>query len=308
MAGKECVLCKEVKTVGNFIGIRNPLLNGCLPICRQCVAAAIDEGKKGDNKWNVVNKLCQIADIPFVPETFEKMYAAHGKDAFGAYVHLFREQQYSKLDWSTYNQIYEQLKEEERLEDAMPEVRAAKLSKLQKRWGYDYDEQSLEYLENLYDGIANTTGIIGSLNEDQILKLCKISLIIEEKIRAGIEFDKDLKSYENLCKLAGVTTQTIKEGSEFNSVGELFAYLEKVGQKLKYYDGANRDEVDKTMKDIQYWTRYLYINETGISDEIQERIENLKAADRLTNSGFDWGEYNEFVETVDEQEDFNIDI
>nr|DAD59059.1 MAG TPA: hypothetical protein [Caudoviricetes sp.] len=34
------------------------------------------------------------------------------------------------------------------------------------------------------------------MNEDQALKLCKISLIIEEKMRSGMEFDKDLKAYD----------------------------------------------------------------------------------------------------------------
>jgi hypothetical protein len=160
----------------------------------------------------------------------------------------------------------------------------------------------------LYIGITNTAGIVGALNEDQVLKLCKISLIIEDKIRGGVEFDKDLKAYENLCKLAGITTQAIKEGSEFNSTGELWAYLEKLGFKVKYYNGAVNDEVDKTMKDTQYWARYLYINETSIGEEINERIENLKAADKLTNSGFDWGEYDEFANSVDENEEFNVEI
>jgi len=59
-----------------------------------------------------------------------------------------------------------------------------------------------------------------------------------------------LKAYNDLCKQAGITTQTIKEGSEFNSTGEVWAYLEKLGYKVHYYDGATRDEVDKTMKDI----------------------------------------------------------
>ena len=80
----------------------------------------------------------------------------------------------------------------------MPELKAAKLAKLGKRWGLEYGEQDLEYLENLYEGITNTSGIVGALNEDQVLKLCKVSLIIENKIRANLEFDKDLKAYQNL--------------------------------------------------------------------------------------------------------------
>lgn len=278
-----------------------------MPICRKCIARLLADKDEND-RWNIANKLCQLADIPFIPEKFEEMYQTHGTDAFGSYCYLFRDKPYDTLDWKMYNDAYMQLQDEKRLEDGLPEIKVAKEEKLRKKWGQDYDSQSLVYLENLYSGIVNTSGIVGALNDDQVLKLCKISLIIEEKIRAGIEFDKDLKSYENLCKLAGITTQTVREGSEFNSTGELWAFLEKLGYKVKYYDGATRDEVDKTMKDIQYWTRYLYINETGISDEIAERIENLKIADKLTNSGFDWGEYEQFAESVDETEEFDIDV
>lgn len=307
MAGKKCLLCKEEKSLANFIGLRSQLLNGSMPICRQCIAKEIG-GKSETKRWNAVNKLCQLADVPFVPEEFEKIYKAHGTDAFGTYCYMFREKPYDTLDWTMYNDAYLQLQEEKRVEDGLPELKEARVAKLQRRWGPEYDEQSLEYLENLYIGITNTAGIVGALNEDQVLKLCKISLIIEDKIRGGVEFDKDLKSYENLCKLAGITTQAIKEGSEFNSTGELWAYLEKLGYKVQYYNGAVNDEVDKTMKDVQYWSRYLYINETPIGEEINERIENLKAADKLTNSGFDWGEYNEFANSVDENEEFNIEI
>lgn len=309
MAQKECLICKEGKSTANYIGIRSSLLNGVMPICKICVGKIIDS-KNDDDRWNIVNKLCQLADIPFVPEEFEKIYQAHknGADAFASYVYIFREKKYETLDWSMYNEAYLQLQEEQRVEDGLPELKAAKQEKLIRKWGPNYDDQSLIYLENLYEGIVNTAGIVGALNDDQVLKLCKVSLIIEDKIRANMEFDKDLKNYENLCKLAGVTTQAIKEGSEFNSTGELWAFLEKLGFKPKYYHGAVNDEVDKSMKDVGYWCRYFYINETGIAEEIAERIENLKIADKLTNSGFDWGEYDRFAENVESVEDFEIDI
>lgn len=307
MAMKKCLICKEDKSTANYVGLRTPLLNGSMPICRTCIAKLLG-GKSEEERWNMANKLCQLADIPFVPEEFEKMYKAHGTETFGSYAYLFREKQYETLDWTIYNEAYLQLQDEMRVEDGLPEIKAAKQANLIAKWGTDYDEQQLIYLENLYEGIVNTAGIVGSLNEDQVLKLCKVSLIIEEKIRAGMEFDKDLKNYESLCKLAGVTTQTIKEGSEFNSYGEVCAFLEKLGFKPKYYSGAINDEVDKTMKDVGYWSRYFYINETGIAEEIAERIENLKIADKLTNSGFDWGEYEKFAESVDDVEEFDVDI
>ena len=95
MAQKECLICKEGKSTANYIGIRSSLLNGVMPICKTCVGKIIDS-KNDDDRWNIVNKLCQLADIPFVPEEFEKIYQAHknGADAFASYVYIFREKKY----------------------------------------------------------------------------------------------------------------------------------------------------------------------------------------------------------------------
>ncbi len=308
MAQKTCILCKEDKSLANFIGTRSQLLGGALPICRNCVAEFL-KNKTDDERWNAANKLCQLADIPFIPEEFDKIYQAKGPgDAFGIYCSIFRDQQYETYDWTIYNDAYNQLAEEDRVEDALPQVKAAKQAELIKKWGPNYEPQAIEYLENLHRGIIGSVGVVSPLQEDQIHKLCKVSLNIEEKIRAGVDIDKDLKSYDSLTKAAGITTEAMKEGNEFSSTGELCAFLEKLGFKPKYYDGAVHDEVDKSMKDIMYWLRYLYINETGIAEDIKERMEALKVSDKLANEGFDWGEYNRASEDFEEIQDFDIDI
>jgi hypothetical protein len=78
-----------------------------------------------------------------------------------------------------------------------------------------------------------------------------------------------LKAYDSLSKLANLTPKIVKDAHEFNSVGEIFAYLEKKGWVNEYYDGAVRDEADFTAKDIKYWLQYLYVNETGVAEEIE---------------------------------------
>lgn len=259
-------------------------------------------------RWNVINKICQFADIPFIPEEFEKLYIAHGGDAFGMYAAIFREKEYESLDWGQYNDVYLKLKEEGTVESLFPEIQEKQLRKLRLKWGQEYDEEQIYYLEHLYNGIAGSVNISSSLNEDQILKLCKISLIIEEKIRAGLDFDKDLKSYENLSKLAGITAESLRNEEDFTSSGELFSYLESVGFKPQYWHGEVRDEVDKSMKDFMYWARYMYINEPGIAEEVKERIEGLKQIDKMNESDFDWKEYDEFEEDHDEKETFEFEI
>lgn len=303
MALRKCTKCGEEKTPANFIGVNSQLHNGCLPICRQCIAKMIQDAPRDEN-WNFVDKLCQWADVPFVPEEWAKIYKGNGKDAFGMYVSIFRSKPYDTLDWQIYNNVYLQIQEEERVEDALPEMKEYQMKKRRQKWGQTYDDEELEYLENLHQGLLNSQNIVGALNEDQALKLCKISLIIEQKIRAGTDFTKDLKAYDDLSKLANITPKAVKDANEFNSVGEIFAYLEKKGWMNKYYDGAIKDEVDFTIKDIKYWLRYLYVQETGISEEIEQRIQNLKSAAALSNSQFDEKEFRDYMENSGNFDDF----
>lgn len=313
MALKKCTKCGEEKTPANFIGVNSPLHNGSLPICRQCLAKMIQDAPRDEN-WNFVDKLCQWADVPFVPEQWAKIYEGNSKDAFGMYVSIFRNKPYDTLDWQMYNNVYLQIQEEDRVEDALPEMKEYQMEKRRQKWGHNYDDEELEYLENLHQGLLNSQNIVGALNEDQALKLCKISLIIEQKIRAGTDFSKDLKAYDDLSKLANITPKAVKDANEFNSVGEIFAWLEKKGWVNKYYDGAVRDEVDFTIKDIKYWLRYLYVQETGISEEIEQRIQNLKDAAALSNSTFDEKEFRDYMENsgnfdgFDEEEEFEVTI
>lgn len=311
MALKRCQRCGEEKSTANYIGCNSIVHNGSLPICRSCIAKIIDDAP-ADQKWNTADKLCQWADIPFVPEQWEKIYKGHGKDAFGVYASIFREEQYKTLDWQMYNNVYLQIEEEGRVEDALPIMKEHEERKLLQKWGQNYDRSELEYLENLHQGLINSQNIVGALNEDQALKLCKISLIIEQKIREGSDFSKDLKAYDDLSKLANLTPKVVKDANEFSSTGELCAYLEKTGWVNKYYDDVIRDEADFTIKDIKFWLQYLYVNETGVAEEIEHRIENLKASAQLHGQTFNEKEFRDYMKEQGSapitEEDFLPDV
>lgn len=305
---KVCIKCGEEKTVANYIAVNSPLFNGSLPICRDCLNRfiAVDP----PDNWNRVNKICQWADVPFIPGEWEKV-RKRGKDGLGIYMAMFRENRYSDLDWSQYNEVYQELEKRGQLEDSIPEIREDKHQKLQQKWGKQYDDEELEYLENLHKGILNSQNVVGALNEDQAMKLCMISLLIEEKVRAGDpDIAKFLKAYDDLTKISNFTPKAVKEGNEFDSAGELFAYLEKVGFKPKVYK-AVRDEVDATQKNIQNFLRYLYVNENGIAEEIEERINNLKVAAELEGEEFNEKEFRIYMEEENQKElkeEFKLEI
>ena len=166
-----------------------------------------------------------------------------------------------------------------------------KLRKLREKWGSNYDTDDLLYLENLYNGLLSTQNINGALQSDQALKICKISCELDRRIRDGEDFDKLLKSYDTLVKAAEFTPKNTKNINDFDSVGELFSWLEKRGWKNKYFDNVSKDVVDETMKNIQAFNQKLYTNETGIGDEITRRIEALQNAKKAEDRYDTGGEY-----------------
>ena len=284
---RRCIKCNIEKNLIQFLPTKSKLFEEQFStICRDCAARAIDNVPK-EKRWKVVNKLCQWMDIPFLPQQWNELYEKNGFDAFGMYVSMFKNQEYETLDWETYNIMFLKLKEEERVEDAIPELKKNKLKLKRQRWGIDYDEIELEYLDNLYNGIVSTQSVVGSEQEDKAKKLCKIALRIEDKIRAGGDIDKDIRSYDMLSKSANFTPKSSESGEDFDSLGELFAYLEDSGWINKYYQDEIKDIVDETIKQYSLWVQNLYIKETGMAEEIQERIEQLKVSKDLIDEQYE---------------------
>ena len=247
--------------------------DGSLPICNDCVELYLIEV---DFDWGVVNKLCQYDDIPFVPKEWERMRELNGTKAFPKYAEVFAQTEYEDLGWSDYFEAFKKLRDSGELEDELPGIADKKRRLLQERWGANYDDEALRYLENLYNGLLTTQNVNGKLQIDQAEKICKISYEIDCRIRAAQDFDKLLSSYDKLIKAADFTPKNVKNINDFDSVGELIKWLEKKGWKNSFYDDVPRDIVDETMKNFQAFNQRLYTNESGIGEQITERLNNLK--------------------------------
>ena len=254
--------------------------DGYLPICNDCIEKMLVEQ---DLNWELVDKLCQYADIPFVPAEFERLHEMNGTKVFPLYAEIFISSEYENLGWHDYFVEFKRLKEQNLIEEELPILKEEKREKLKEKWGQNYDDEELNYLENLYNGLLMTQNISGALQGDQALKICKISLEIDSRIRSGSDFDKMLASYDKLVKTAEFTPKNVKNASDFESTGELIHWLEKRGFKNKFYDNVTRDIVDETIKNIQSYNQRLYTNESGIGDEITRRIEALNSIKEMEN-------------------------
>lgn len=290
---KVCNRCGKSYLIDFFCKTNSPFYeNKRIPFCNNCIE---DYLKKNKFDWNAVDRLCQFINIPFSPKVFEDLHEKNGNKVFPIYVEFCIENEYDKFGWDEYYKQYLILKEQNQLDEQLPLLGEEKLKKLQEKWGHNYVQEELEYLEQLHNGLLATQNITGALQDDQSLKLCKMSLEIDNRIRDGVDFDKMLSSYDKLVRIADFTPKNVKSATDLESVGELYKWLEKAGWRCKFYDNVTRDIVDETIKNIQSFNQRLYIDEGGIGDEITRRIEALKNV-------------NEAEKFYDVQPDFDSDV
>ena len=311
---KQCLKCGAAQTPDAFAPTKSIFYaDGALPICNGCIS---DHLISVDFNWVQVDKLCQWADIPFVPREWERLRDMNGDNAFAVYAEVFAQSEYEGLGWSDYYQAFKDLKASGGIEDELPGIADQKRKQLQERWGANYDDEALRYLENLYSGLMTTQNVNGALQVDQAIKICKMSYEIDNRIREGADFDKLLASYDKLVKAAEFTPKNVKNINDFDSVGELIKWLEKRGWRNTFYDGVTRDIVDETIKNFQNFNQRLYTNESGIGEQITERINALKSAKAIeeesyygTNRSYDLDEFDDegYSQLVNDEE-FDVGI
>lgn len=281
---KECAHCKGTFGPENFAPTKSLFYpDGTIPICNDCIQHMIDEHGAD---WSFIDKLCQMMDVPFVPREWTRLSDMNPVNVFPRYCTIFMNSEYEGICWSDYFKAFCELRERGELENELPEVAEKKRADLKQRWGHNYDDEALAYLDKLYRGLLNTQNINGDLQKDQAEKICKISYEIDCRIREGTDFDKLLSSYDKLVKAAEFTPKNVKNINDFETCGELIKWLEKNDWKNDYYNNVPRDIVDETIANIQAFNQRLYTNESGIGEEITRRLEGLAQAQRLEQGGY----------------------
>jgi len=286
---RDCPICGNTLSLSEFAPTTSIFYpDGVIPICGHCIDNWL---KEQDWNWDAIDKLCQMADIPFIPKEWENLKEMSEDNLFARYAMICQKSEYYGVGWKKYYDEYQELKKNGDLGSVLPLIGDAERQELQLKWGSNYDDEQLTYLENLYKGILTSQSVNGALQDDRALKICKISLEIDERIRAGEDFDKLLASHDKLVKQADFTPTNIKNLNDFDSIGELVKWMEKKGWQARYHDGVTRDIVDETVQNIQSFNQRLYTNESGISEQIEARIASLKNVKDLEDN---FGSENEF--------------
>lgn len=278
---KDCVHCAGSFGPEGFAPTRSIFYpEGVIPICNDCIDKMIQQE---EGNWQFVDKLCQMADIPFVPKEWQNIAEMNAVGAFYVYAQIFLNSDYDGIGWGEYFEAFRSLRDAGKIEDELPGLSDDKRARLQKMWGANYDDSALDYLDMLYQGLLSTQNINGKLQMDQAQKICKMSYEIDRRIEEGTDFDKLLASYDKLVKAAEFTPKNVKNINDFDTFGEAAKWMEKNGWRNRFYDNVTRDVVDETIKNFQNFVQRLYTNESNIGDEVTRRIEALKRTSELEN-------------------------
>ena len=151
---------------------------------------------------------------------------------------------------------------------------------LRLKWGKTYKPEEWVKLEQLYEEMMSSYDIQGAGHIDTLKLICKTSLKANQLIDIGdIEgFQKMSKVYDSLMKSGKFTAQQNKEehGEFIDSIGELVALCEKEGFIPRYYVDEPKDKVDRTLADLQSYTRDLINEETNLSSMIEHALKEIE--------------------------------
>ena len=125
---KQCTRCGAAQTPESFAPTKSIFYaDGALPICNTCIS---DHLISVDFDWREVDKLCQWADIPFVPREWERLHDMNGDNVFAAYAEVFAQTEYEGLGWDDYYKAFKELKASGDIDDELPGLADVKRKQL----------------------------------------------------------------------------------------------------------------------------------------------------------------------------------
>lgn len=302
---KKCLKCGQDLTSYTAYKTASPFFTsfgGYLPYCIECCGTLINH-----NSIAEMDKFCRWADWPFYANKYILILKAKRDAAttINLYykqniIQLYKEGYNSPIDWESVSKEYIAQKEKGTLlQYISPEQKQAKENLLRQFWGDGdaetgrYTLSQLEYLDNLYHDLERTQNLTTGAQADQAKKLARLSLAMDiaEENRELELYVKLMGAYEKLVKVADFTPKNSQSASSFESMGELVAFLEKTGFINKFYDGEQRDIVDKTIKSQQIFLRRIVSGESNLAEKVEQRLQRMNLLDRMedgTTSEEEW--------------------
>ena len=151
---------------------------------------------------------------------------------------------------------------------------------LRVKWGKTYKPDEWVQLEKLYNEMMQSYDIQSAGHIDTLKMICKTSLKANQLLDIG-DVDgaqKLIKMYDMLMKSGKFTAAQNKteSGNVVDSISELVMLCEKDGFFPRYYVDGPQDKVDRTLQDIQNYTRQLITEEMNLGNLIENAVKQIQ--------------------------------
>ena len=152
---------------------------------------------------------------------------------------------------------------------------------LRMKWGKMYRPDEWVQLEKLYKEMMESYDIQSAGHIDTLKMICKTSLKANQLLDMG-DVDaaqKMIKMYDMLMKSGRFTAAQNKTetGNVVDSISELIAMCERDGFFPRYYTDGPQDKVDRTIQDMQKYTRTLVTEEMNLGNLIENAVKQIQA-------------------------------
>lgn len=265
-----CIGCNKIHPKGKFYKSFNSInKNGIYPFCKDFIKKEVYMNGKDINLEKFQDLLSQM-DAPFIQEIWDSSLNDKN-ETVGMYFKNINMMQYRGMGWKhssfgddgsivkdnniTTKEKY--LKEEDYiLSDSQitPEMLL--------RWGHNYTNLQISYLENFYQDMHITHTIVTPQHEKALILICKLQLKMDNFLEADdmVGFSKVHGEYQKLLTSSGLRPIDKIGGAEasgIRSFSQIFEEIEKEGFIKPAPLKENQDIVDKTIQYIMNYTLKL---------------------------------------------------
>ena len=254
----------------------NPLDGGT--ICFDCIKENLDY-----KNLEHADFFCRTYNLSFNPELWIQTADEYGPDVFKEYAALILSQEENKPNlayssstkdlWSRVNKEWEKCRSFTEILKKINPIRDSYVDRGRLKWGEQYTFEEIIKLDSIYSRTLKANNITNPMQKEAVKTLCKLQIEMDEAIR--MKDAKSIKDFSNAwstfakqADLENMINET--KTDDITTVAELYDYMEKSGFKFKFYDGFDRDEVDRAIKDIQDANRRLILESTGLQPLLEE--------------------------------------
>ena len=268
-----CVKCGRLHA--QLVFNNNPII-GAPTVCYDCVATTLDI-----HNLNHADLFCRTYNFPFDPEAWMAIVDDPSSSSPSAALRTYVEAALAEKSnqpnlaygsatndlWRRTTEEWKKCRDFAAILDRIQPIRDSYIKRSGMKWGEHYTFAELLKLDSIYVRTLRANNITNPLQQEAVRTLCKLLIEMDQAIAAkDAKAIKDFSdAWAKFAKQANLETMINESRTEdIVTMSELASYLEERNFMPSFYDNNPRDEVDRTIADLQDTQRRLIMESLSL--------------------------------------------